>query len=105
MATKYPSALDDEDLRDISPEKLDQPCQDKHLCQVAREITNWPLLTPFLGIMAPGSGSYQREMACQCASTKPGAFEAMAAQASAEGKGYVSQPPQSVPKSTRGDTS
>ncbi len=50
MAAKYPSALDDEDLQDIPPEKLDQPCQDKHLCQVAREITNWPFLAPFLGI-------------------------------------------------------
>ncbi len=50
MATKCPSALDDEDLGDIPPEKVDQPCQDKHLCQVAREITNWPFLAPFLGI-------------------------------------------------------
>ncbi len=37
MAAKYLSALDDEHLRDIPLEKLDQPCQDKHLCQVARE--------------------------------------------------------------------
>ncbi len=49
MAAKYPSALG-ADLQDIPPENLDQPCQDKHLCQVAREITNWPFLAPFLGI-------------------------------------------------------
>ncbi len=51
MAARCPSL--EEVLGDIPPEKLDQPCQDKHLCLVAREITNWPFLAPFLGIKAP----------------------------------------------------
>ncbi len=43
----------EEVLGDIPPEKLDQPCQDKHLCEIAGEITNWPILAPFLEIKAP----------------------------------------------------
>ena len=37
-------------LRDTDPGKLDQPCRDEHLCQVARHITDWPYLAPFMGI-------------------------------------------------------
>lgn len=50
---KSPWSSLEEALGDAPPEKLDQPCQDKHLCLVAREITNWPFLAPFLGIKAP----------------------------------------------------
>ncbi len=48
MAEKGPSL--EELLKDVPPQKLDQPCQDKHLCQVARHVTDWPFLAPFLGI-------------------------------------------------------
>ncbi len=48
MAEKEPSL--EEVLRGVPPEKLDQPCQDKHLCEVTRHVTDWPYLAPFLGI-------------------------------------------------------
>ncbi len=40
----------EEVLRGVPPEKLDQPCQDEHLCDVARHVTDWPSLAPLLGI-------------------------------------------------------
>ncbi len=52
MAARAGPSLE-EILGDTPPEKLDQPCRDRHLCRVAREITNWPFLAPFLGIKAP----------------------------------------------------
>ncbi len=52
MAARAGPSLE-EILGDTPPEKLDQPCRDRHLCRVARGITNWPFLAPFLGIKAP----------------------------------------------------
>ena len=40
-------------LRDIPSKKLEEPCCDKHLCQVANHISNWPYLTTFMRITRP----------------------------------------------------
>ena len=46
--------MDPEEVwRDIPPEKLKQHCWDEHLCLIAHEITDWPSLTPFLGMTRP----------------------------------------------------
>ena len=37
-------------LKDIPPEKLDQPCRDEHLCEIALSITRWKSIAPFLGL-------------------------------------------------------
>ena len=34
----------------ISPEKLDQPCSDKHLGEIALSLTGWQFIAPFLGL-------------------------------------------------------
>ena len=36
--------------RDIPPEKLDQPCSDIHLSEVALSLTGWQSIAPFLGL-------------------------------------------------------
>ncbi len=48
MAEKGPSL--EEVLRGVPPEKLDQPCTDEHLCEVARHVTGWLIISPLLGI-------------------------------------------------------
>ncbi len=48
MAKKEPSL--EKVLRGVPPETLDQPCQEEHLCEVARHITDWLILAPLLGI-------------------------------------------------------
>ena len=35
-------------LKDIPCEKLDQPCRDNHLCEIALSITKWKSIAPFL---------------------------------------------------------
>ncbi len=40
----------EEVLSGVPPEKLDQPCTDEHLCEVARHVTDWLILAPLLGI-------------------------------------------------------
>ena len=37
-------------LKDVSPEKLDQPCRDGHLCETALSVTRWKSIAPFLGL-------------------------------------------------------
>ena len=37
-------------LKDVPPEKLDQPCRDDHLCAIALSITRWKSIAPFLGL-------------------------------------------------------
>ena len=37
-------------LKDVPPEKLDQPCRDDHLCTIALSITRWKSIAPFLGL-------------------------------------------------------
>ncbi len=48
MAAKCPTL--EEVLGDIPPEKLDQPCLDKHLCLLAPHIVDWSELSPDMGI-------------------------------------------------------
>ena len=47
MATR-PSL--EELLQDVPPAKLNQPCRDKYLCELALSITNWQSIAPFLGL-------------------------------------------------------
>ena len=35
-------------LKHIPPAKLDSPCKDEHLCEVALFITDWPSIAPYL---------------------------------------------------------
>ena len=35
-------------LKHIPPTKLDSPCKDEHLCEVALFITDWPSIAPYL---------------------------------------------------------
>ncbi len=35
-------------LRDVPPHKLDQPCSDEHLRDIALSITEWQTIAPFL---------------------------------------------------------
>ena len=37
-------------LKDIPPQKLDQPCRDDHLSEIALSITRWKSIAPFLGL-------------------------------------------------------
>ena len=37
-------------LKDVPPEKLDEPCKDEHLCEIALSITDWQSIAPFLGL-------------------------------------------------------
>ena len=34
----------------VAPEKLDQPCRDDHLSEIALSLTNWQSMAPFLGL-------------------------------------------------------
>jgi len=47
MATR-PSL--EELLKDVPPVKLNQPCKDECLCELALSITNWQSIAPFLGL-------------------------------------------------------
>ncbi len=40
-------------LGDTCLQVLNQPCQDEHLCELARHITKWPSLAAFMGIARP----------------------------------------------------
>ena len=48
MATVARPSL--EVLNNVPPEKLDQPCKDEHLCEIALSITDWQSIAPFLGL-------------------------------------------------------
>ena len=48
MATAARPSL--ELLKDVPPEKLDEPCKDEHLCEMALYITDWQSIAPFLGL-------------------------------------------------------
>ena len=48
MATAAKPSL--ELLKDVPPEKLDEPCKDEHLCEIALSITDWQSIAPFLGL-------------------------------------------------------
>ena len=37
-------------LRGAAPEKLDQPCRDDHLSEIALSLTEWQSMAPFLGL-------------------------------------------------------
>ena len=37
-------------LNNVPPEKLDQPCKDEHLCEIALYITDWQSIAPYLGL-------------------------------------------------------
>ena len=37
-------------LRGVTPEKLDQPCRDDHLSEIALSLTGWQSIAPFLGL-------------------------------------------------------
>ena len=37
-------------LRGVAPEKLDQPCRDDHLSEIALSLTDWQSMVPFLGL-------------------------------------------------------
>ena len=37
-------------LKDVPHEKLEQPCKDEHLCEIALSITDWQSIAPFLGL-------------------------------------------------------
>ena len=37
-------------LKDVPPQKLDEPCTDKHLSELALSITNWQSIAPFLDL-------------------------------------------------------
>ena len=37
-------------LKDVLPAKLNQPCRDECLCELALSITNWQSIAPFLGL-------------------------------------------------------
>ena len=37
-------------LEGILPEKLDQPCKDDHLSEIALSLTDWQSIAPFLGL-------------------------------------------------------
>ena len=47
MATATRPSLE---LKDVPPEKLDEPCKDEHLCEIALSITDWLSVAPFLGL-------------------------------------------------------
>ena len=40
----------DDLLRDVPPERLDQPCTDEHLNEIALSVTQWRIIAPFLGL-------------------------------------------------------
>ena len=48
MATAARPSL--EVLKDVPPEKLDEPCKDEHLYELSLSITDWPSISPFLGL-------------------------------------------------------
>ena len=48
MATAARPSL--EVLNNVPSEKLDQPCKDEHLCEIALSITDWQSIAPFLGL-------------------------------------------------------
>ena len=48
MATAARPSL--EWLKDVPPEKLDEPCKDEHLNKLALSITDWQSIAPFLGL-------------------------------------------------------
>ena len=48
MATAAKPSL--EVLKNVPPEKLDQPCSDEHLSTLALHITDWQSIAPFLGL-------------------------------------------------------
>ena len=48
MATAARPSL--EVLNNVPPEKLDQPCKDEHLCEIALSITDWQSIAPYLGL-------------------------------------------------------
>ena len=37
-------------LRGVAPEKLEQPCRDDHLSEIALSLTGWQSIAPFLGL-------------------------------------------------------
>ena len=47
MATR-PSL--EELLKDVPPAKLNQPCRDEHLCELALSVTRWHIIAPHLGL-------------------------------------------------------
>ena len=50
MATELPSL--EELLTSVSKKTLEKPCSDEHIVEIAREITNWRLIAPDLGLTA-----------------------------------------------------
>ena len=40
----------DDLLRGVPPDKLNQPCSDEHLCEIALDITEWQSIAPLLGV-------------------------------------------------------
>ena len=40
----------DEQLAGISPEQLEQPCDDDHLLELSLSVTEWQSISPFLGL-------------------------------------------------------
>ena len=52
-------------LRDIPPEKLDQPCSDDHLSEISLDITDWQFIAPFLEL----TEFEEREITCMYPNT------------------------------------
>ena len=48
MATAARPSL--EVMKDVPPKKLEKPCKDKHLSELALSITDWKSIAPFLGL-------------------------------------------------------
>ena len=50
-------------LKDIPPEKLDQPCRDDHLSEIALSITRWKSIVPFLGLTKAEEENIEKDCA------------------------------------------
>ena len=50
-------------LKDVPPEKLDQPCRDEHLSDIALSITEWKSIAPFLGLTKAEEENIEKDCA------------------------------------------
>ena len=49
-------------LKDVPPEKLDQPCRHNHLCEIALSVTDWQSIAPFLGLTEAEVEEIERDL-------------------------------------------
>ena len=50
-------------LKDVPPEKLDEPCRDDHLSELALSVTEWQSIAPFLGLSEAEEEDIERDCA------------------------------------------